>query len=263
MSQSDQYMPGYSPGVVHFMTLRTAETHAQFFLPQLRSGMHLLDCGCGPGTITRGLAARVAPGKVVGIDLENSQLEIGRRDPAHPTNLTYLKSPVYKLPFADHEFDAVFSHALFEHLGEPVAALKEIRRVTKPGGIIGLCSPDWDGFIFAPPDPEVEAAAALFRRVQEADGGNTTAGRRLGVWLGEAGWRDARLSARYECQEDLRLMSEFLHERLSRAPTQDNAFGRGWTDAASLKRILAGLRAWEKRPDGLFGLTWISAIARA
>ncbi len=262
MEHADHYMPGYTPRIVRFMEARSAETHAQFFLPLLKPGMKLLDCGCGPGTITRGLAARVAPGEVVGIDLEETQIEIGRKDPAHPANLTYVQSGVYALPFPDGQFDAVFSHALFEHIAEPVKALREIKRVLKPGGVAGLCSPDWDGFMFAPPDPEVQAAAALFRRIQEANGGNTTAGRRLGVWLGEAGWRDVRMAARYECQQDLTLMSEFLYDRLARAPKQDDVFGRGWTDEASLKRILHALRLWEKRPDGLFGLTWVSAVGR-
>jgi SAM-dependent methyltransferase len=263
MQHPDHYMPGYTPRIVHFMERRTAETHAQFFLLHLRPGMKLLDCGCGPGTITRGLAARGAPGEVVGIDLEESQLEIGRKDPEHPQNLTYVKAGVYQLPFPDAHFDAVFSHALFEHIAEPVAALREIKRVLKPGGVAGLCSPDWDGFIFAPPDPEIDAAAALFRRIQEANGGNTTAGRRLGVWMGEAGWKDIKMAARYECQDDLGLMADFLYDRLERAPKQDDIFGRGWCDEASLKRMLHELRQWEKRKDGLFGLTWVSAVGRA
>jgi len=261
MPATDRYMPGYTPRIVSFMTRRSAESHAAFFLPYLRPGIRLLDCGCGPGAITRGLAARVAPGEVVGVDLEASQLALAKKEPSHPANLNYVQAGVYELPFLEAHFDAVFSHALFEHLAEPVRAAREIHRVLKPGAVAGLCSPDWDAFIFAPSSAELDAAAKLFRRLQEAQGGNTTAGRRLGQWLTEAGFRDVKLSARYECLEDRSIMGDFLYDRLERAPKQDDIFSRGWADAASLDGMLQAIRAWEKRPDGLFALAWVQAVA--
>jgi len=263
MPTPNRYMPGYTPRIVSFMTRRSAETHAAFFLPHLRAGMRLLDCGCGPGTITRGLAARVAPGEAVGVDLEASQLELARKEPNSPPNLRYVQAGVYELPFPDGHFDAVFAHALFEHIAEPVRAAREIRRVLKPGGVAGLCSPDWSGFIFAPPDADLESAAMLFRRIQESHGGNTIAGRCLGRWLLEAGFADVKLSARYECPEDLAVMGDFLHDRLERAPREDDIFKQRWTDAASLDRMLQAIRTWEKRPDGMFALAWVHAMARA
>jgi SAM-dependent methyltransferase len=262
MPARDRYMPGYTPRIVSFMTRRSAETHAAFFLPYLRPGMKLLDCGCGPGTITRGLAARVAPGEVVGVDLEPSQLELARRETQGVEHVTYVEAGVYQLPFPDAHFDAVFSNALFEHIADPVRAAREIHRVLKPGGVAGLCSPDWDAFIFAPHDPQLEAAGKLFRRVQEAQGGNTIAGRWLGVWLREAGFADVKLTARYECQEDLSVMGDFLCDRLERAPQQDDVFARGWTNPKELDGLLKAVRTWEKRPDGMFALAWVHAVAR-
>jgi ubiquinone/menaquinone biosynthesis C-methylase UbiE len=57
---------------------RSVEVNAGFLLPHLRAGMHVLDCGCGPGSITLGLAVAVAPGEVVGIDIEPSQIDLAR-----------------------------------------------------------------------------------------------------------------------------------------------------------------------------------------
>ena len=54
---------------------RTASQDAAFLLPHLRAGIHVLDAGCGPGSITLGLAAAVAPGEVVGIDFQPSLVE--------------------------------------------------------------------------------------------------------------------------------------------------------------------------------------------
>jgi len=60
------------------MAKRTASQAAVFLLPHLRTGMHVLDAGCGPGSITLGLAAAVAPRGVVGIDVQPSQVEQAR-----------------------------------------------------------------------------------------------------------------------------------------------------------------------------------------
>ena len=62
----------------HVIGGRTADVHGAFFLPYLRTGMEVLDCGCGPGSITVGLAEAVIPGSVTGIDLEESQLKTAR-----------------------------------------------------------------------------------------------------------------------------------------------------------------------------------------
>src|ERR1700730_4220237 len=126
-------------GHVSFMEQRSADTHAGFFLPQLLSGWCVLDAGCGPGSITLGRARRVAPGVVTGIDFEDSQFAKAREQAKHEgLNVEFRKASVYQLPFEDESFDAIFSHALFEHLSDPCAALRELRRVLKPGGLIAL-----------------------------------------------------------------------------------------------------------------------------
>src|SRR6185436_3740511 len=105
----------------------------------LKPGMRLLDCGCGPGGITVGLAQRVSPGEVIGVDVGGAQLEHAReRASTAKVSTTFREASIYSLPFLDAEFDAVFSHALFEHLPEPLQALAEIYRVLKPGGCVGL-----------------------------------------------------------------------------------------------------------------------------
>jgi ubiquinone/menaquinone biosynthesis C-methylase UbiE len=73
------YAHGYDSALTHQLHAgRTAPTHAAFFIPYLQPGMHLLDCGCGSGAITLGLAQAVHPGFVVGIDVAEIEIERSR-----------------------------------------------------------------------------------------------------------------------------------------------------------------------------------------
>ena len=125
------------PGATQVMARRGAASHAVFFTPHLRAGMRLLDCGCGPGTITCDLAGIVAPAEVVGIDFDPKQVDTAVAHAAQEgvTNARFQTANVYALPFPDGSFDAVFSHALVDHLSEPLKAIKEMRRVRARGRI--------------------------------------------------------------------------------------------------------------------------------
>ena len=124
---------GYdSPVVQEGYVPREAARQAAFILPHLRSGMTLLDCGCGPGTITLGLAEAVAPGEVVGIDLEPGMVELanGFAKERSITNARFEVADIGSLPFPNDSFDAAFSCAVLEHVADPLQALREIHRVT-------------------------------------------------------------------------------------------------------------------------------------
>ena len=78
MLANHEYTMGYSPEFLKLLERRNAQTHAGYLLPSLSPGLRLLDFGCGPGTITLGLAALVRPGEVHGVDLEESKIEMAR-----------------------------------------------------------------------------------------------------------------------------------------------------------------------------------------
>jgi len=241
----EQYTPGHSAIATAFMAARSFGSHGEFIRPYLTPGMKVLDCGCGPGAISVGLAEAVGPaGHVTGVDFGESQIAVAKARSS--PNLTFRVGSVYELPFEDSTFDLVFSHALFEHLADPIRGVAEIRRILRPGGLAGLCSPDWGGFILSPTDDQVETAIARYRMLQEKNGGQTCAGRQLGSWLTAGGLAPQKIHGRYECYPDSRLIAEYLALQLERAGDIESG------------RVL---RNWATLACTMFAQAWVSAIA--
>lgn len=245
----ESYTPGHNQNATDFMSKRSIDSHGQFFFAYLTAGVSVLDCGCGPGSITLGIAERVFPGQVVGVDFGASQ--IARAFAAATTssvrNVTFQTADSYSLPFDADSFDRVFGHALFEHLSDPVRALRELHRVLKPDGVIGICSPDWGGFILSPPSNELSRAVAAYTQLQNRNGGDVEAGRKLGVHLAAAGFEGVQMSARYECYPSLNFIGEYLALQLEREG-----------DAPSAKTF----RTWSQSAGGMFAQAWVSAVGR-
>src|SRR5262249_11960525 len=162
-------------------------------------------CGCGPGSITFGIAEAVYPGSIVGIDFGESQIARAQAAISDTPrgNVSFQVAGCYSLPFPADTFDRIFSHALFEHLSEPVRAMAELGRVLKPNGMVGLCSPDWGGFVLSPPSDALARAVSSYKTLQIRNGGDVDAGRKLGANLTAAGFEDVHMSARYECYPTL------------------------------------------------------------
>jgi ubiquinone/menaquinone biosynthesis C-methylase UbiE len=152
------YTHGHAPAVVRQYAQRTASEAAAFLLPHLRPDMRLLDVGCGPGSITRGLAERLPAGQVVGLDLSRDTLEAARRDALARGlhNLRYEEGSVYELPFADGSFDVAYAHQVLQHLRERDLALREMLRVVRPGGVVAVREVDWSTVAYWPRDPWID-----------------------------------------------------------------------------------------------------------
>lgn len=243
----EEYTPGYTQNASDFMACRTVDSHAAFLHRYLRPGLQVLDCGCGPGSITCGLAPLVQPGRVVGCDLEASQVDLAR---ARATmegvdNATFEVGSIYELPFPAGSFDMVFAHAVFEHLAAPLRALAEIRRVLVAGGLVALRSPDWSGFLVGPETPGLRAAIETYTQLQSANGGDVCVGRKLKGFLRSAGFTALQFTATYEVYESAPVIGEYLALRLEAG---------GQADA------VAALREWSSHPDAVFAQAWCEAV---
>ncbi|KAK6431434.1 hypothetical protein LTR95_012402 [Oleoguttula sp. CCFEE 5521] len=177
---------------------RTAAKQAAHLLPLLKPSMTVLDVGCGPGTISLGLAEAVPDGKVVGIDLNPASIKHAQELAVELgiTNATFQVGSADDLAaFSDASFDIVHEHQLLPYLSKPVEAIREWQRVLKPGGILSLrsCS-----FITAVPElPGLVDYFTFLPKVLALRGGDVNAGRKHATWLREAGFdlKNARLDS--------------------------------------------------------------------
>jgi ubiquinone/menaquinone biosynthesis C-methylase UbiE len=263
----ETYTHGHAPATVRQHGRRTAEEAAAFLLPELRSGMRLLDVGCGPGSITRGLAERLAPGEVVGVDLSAETLAAARAEAAARglTNLRYEEASVYALPFADASFDVAYAHQVSQHLREPAAALGEMLRVVRPGGLVAVRDVDWATVAYWPEDPWIDRFVEVHLKTWDRNGGEPRMGRRLRALFNAAGVADLQVTAAVWCYatpEETTAWGESYAERLLTSPMGGRAVEYGYATRADLEAMAAAFRAWAAHPDAFWAFTQVAALAR-
>jgi SAM-dependent methyltransferase len=256
----DEYAPGWADDAIAMMARRTAASRAGFFLPALVPGMQVLDVGCGPGTITLGLADAVAPGGAcTGLDMQPSQIEFARTGAAAAgvENVTFVVGSAYELPFADASLDAVFSHALFEHLARPEDAAAELHRVLRPGGVVGVCCSDWGSARIEPRDDDVELALACHLALRRRAGGDPYAGARLEAVVSAAGFSDVQANVQHEIDMSYADFGRYIGTRIEAAARE--------VHGDELTRLLAGAAAaqrWATREGGRLSQPWTAVLAR-
>jgi SAM-dependent methyltransferase len=257
--QPPAYVHGHHESVLRSHTWRTAENSAAYLLPHLAAGMSLLDVGCGPGTITIDLARRVAPGLTVGVDSAEAALE-GARAEAEARgadNVRFGVATAGRLPFADGTYDVVHAHQLLQHLPDPVAALREMARVCRPGGIVAVREADAAAMAWHPADPALDDWHDLYRRLIRDGGGEPDAGRRLLGWAHAAGLEDVRPTATAWCfatPADRAWWGESWADRVTHSELASQAINRGLADRDELAALANAWRRWVDQPDGWFAI---------
>jgi 2-polyprenyl-3-methyl-5-hydroxy-6-metoxy-1,4-benzoquinol methylase len=199
--QRNTYTHGHHDSVLRSHRWRTVDNSAAYLIPYLRPGHQVLDVGCGPGTITTDLARRVAPASVVGIDNHPAPLEEARAEAQRQgvRNVSFAVADAYNVDFPDDTFDVVHAHQVLQHLSEPVAALREMRRVCAPGGVVAARDVDFATMAWYPPQAGLDRWLDLCHRVARSNGAEPDAGRRLLSWARAAGFSEITCSATAWC----------------------------------------------------------------
>ncbi len=263
--ESDSYFMGYGEDSDQIMLARTAREWAGFLIHYLKPGMRLLDCGSGPGSITVGLAEVVAPGEVVGIDLEPGQVARARAlaERAGVSNVRFEVGSVYELPFPDASFDAAFEANLLEHVREPLRALREMRRVLRPGGVIGVRDPDNSTQRFVGLGPAYAEYYPKFMAAREQSSSPSYAPRQRAL-LRQAGFVPLRALAFAECAAtpaDVKLFARLALSGTS-SPATVEALRRAGVGRDLLAALHAELAAWPDQPDALRAVMHFAAVGQ-
>ena len=253
------YTHGHHDSVLRSHRWRTVANSAAYLLAHLVPGLDVLDVGCGPGTITCDLARAVAPGRVVGIDAAAEIIETARADAeeAGVVGVTFEVGDVFALPFDDDSFDVVHAHQVLQHVGDPVAALVEMRRVCRPGGLVAARDSDYPAFTFAPAEPDLDRALAAYGELTRLNRAHWDAGRHLLGWAHEAGFVDVAASASVWCfatDEDRAWWGGLWADRFTRSSLAEQLVEHQIADPADLEAFAAAWRRWAASPDGWFAV---------
>lgn len=251
------YTHGHHESVLRSHTWRTAANSAAYLLGELKPHMRVLDIGCGPGTISADLAALVPRGGVTAVDHAPVIVEQARALAAERglTNMTFAVADVHALDFPDDTFCVVHAHQVLQHVGDPVRALREMRRVTRPGGVVAVRDSDYGAFTWFPESPELAGWLELYQRVARANGGEPDAGRRLKSWALAAGYTDITASASAWCfatQEERAWWGGLWADRTVASSYAEVAVEGGHATAAELATFSHAWRRWAARDDAWF-----------
>ncbi|MFI1161891.1 class I SAM-dependent methyltransferase [Streptomyces sioyaensis] len=255
--ESAVYTHGHHESVLRSHTWRTAANSAGYLLDALRPHMQILDIGCGPGTITADLAALVPEGRVTGLERAPEVLEQARATAARRglTNVGFAVGDVHALDYPDDTFCVVHAHQVLQHVGDPVQALREMRRVTKPGGIVAVRDADFSAMAWYPEVDGMNDWLRLYQRVARANGGEPDAGRRLHAWARQAGFAPDAITATagtwcYHTPQERSWWSELWADRTVSSSYARLAVDGGHATPSELDRIAQAWRAWGADEDG-------------
>lgn len=260
------YTHGHHESVLRSHSNRTIANSAEYLSAYLDPAASLLDVGAGPGTITVEFAERVA--RVTATEIGDAELDLSRRAAAERglANVSFAVEDVHALRFEDDSFDIVHAHQVLQHVADPVQALREMRRVAKPGGIVAARDADYAGFIWFPLLGELEDWLRLYREAARANGGEPDAGRRLLSWAKAAGFEDVTATAStwcYATPEERAWWGGMWADRIVESALARQLVNEGLATSADLERIGAGWRAWADAEDGWFLVPHGEIIARA
>ena len=263
-----KYAGNYS-SVSSWHEQRTAENSCAYLLSHIKPHMHILDIGCGPGTITCDLATHVPSGQITGLDPASPSIEKARKtaDERGIKNADFDTGDIFALPFEDGTFDIVHAHQVLQHLPDPTAALKEMKRVTKAGGLVASREAVMDGVLWYPPSKGIDDWSKLELRVKRSSNATPETGRKLQVYAREAGFDREKVTVSTTtwtfCDKAGRLAwSSLWVGRMEGSAFGKNALENGFCSQEELNQLVQAMKDWAEDPDGWCVVVHSEMLAR-
>ncbi|KAF7587819.1 hypothetical protein BBP40_006671 [Aspergillus hancockii] len=253
------YTTDHSTSVLQTHNWRTASNSTAYLLPYITATSKILDIGCGPGSISIDFARRAPQGHVTGIEYMPDPLEQARELATSQgiMNIEFRVGDIHSLEFPDNTFDIVHVHQVLQHIANPVKALQEMRRVTKPGGIVA--ARESAAMTWYPENEGIVTWLNLTTRMGKVKGGNPHPGRFIHVWAEEAGFERSKIrkstgSWCFSSPEERQYWGGSMGERARSSGFAKTAVEEGFAVKEDLERISDGWKEFVEAEHGWFGL---------
>lgn len=229
------------------------------------AGTRVLEVGCGTGAQTVALARNSPDARIVAFDRNARSLAeaAARVADAGVTNVELHQAELFQAPFPERSFDHAFVCFVLEHLPDPVAALRSIRRLLKRRGSITVFEGDHGSVLFHPDSEAARRVIAAQCRLQQLAGGDARIGRTLFPLLKRAGFRGVRVEPRmiYADSSLPQVVDRFIEHTFTAMMegVREQAIELGLLDATAFEEGLRGLRRTQAA-DGVFCYTFFKAV---
>lgn len=262
------YSIGYSKKITEIFAQRRASTHAAYLLPYLKPHMHLLDCGCGPGSITADFAQILHQGSVMGVDLSSTQVEKAKNfaQEREITNAAFAKADIHALPFPSHSFDVVHVNGVLCQIQDPLHAIAEMIRVVKPGGLVAAREPDMQTYLFYPDNHFILEAMDLGIKALGNVGGDFSLGRKLKKLFSLSRFDKINASASCDTYGGAGIsLQEACYAMINdwkEAPWGKYVLEKKWATEEQIEDYCRAFAALANDPGGFISLTWFEVVAQ-
>jgi SAM-dependent methyltransferase len=219
----------------------------------------LVEVGCGPGALLERLAVLAPGARLVGVEPDGELAALARE---RVPQADVVAGDALALPLADASVDVAVVRLVLQHLADPVAAARELRRVLRPGGLAVAFEVDGQLWGLAEPSfPEAAAVQAKAWAAQAGRGGDRMIGRRLHRILREAGFGEVRLDTYAYHSDDLGI--DAFAPLLDPAPALEPLVADGTIAPAELGVAISAYRRFRADPGAFVLLVGLLCSGRA
>jgi SAM-dependent methyltransferase len=235
-------------------------------LPYLNNpSLKILDVGCGPGTITVDLASRVPQGVVYGIDPSTEVIDKARKhaDERGTTNVRLEAGDIFNWESLDGmeeaSFDIVHAHQVLQHLQDPLGAMKQMKRLVKPGGVLAVRDCNYMAMDWWPEHAGMDKWKDLYIKVAQGLGAYPHMGKMLHAVALQAGFPREDIDAdigtwTFSTPDERAFWCGLWADRTVQSDYKQRALDSGHAKVEDLEEIAATWREMEKKEDGWFAV---------
>jgi len=265
-AMSTSYLHGHHASVLRSHSWRTVENSCPHLIPYLKdSSATVFDVGCGPGTITVDLAARLPQGFVFAIDPSPDVIEKAKKHAEENgiTNVRFEVGDIFAWDQLDglkeSSFDIVHAHQVLQHLQDPLRAMKEMKRLVKPGGVLAVRDCNYSAMDWYPEHPGMHKWKDTYIKVANGLKAHPNIGKSLHAVAMQAGFPrsdiDASVAAwTFSTPEERAFWCGLWAERTVKSDFKEKALNGGYSTEKDLEDIATAWQEMEKKEDGWFAV---------